>query len=1237
VTKNALENRLEKLERQLAQLESHSSNVLNQRLNHRTTVTSTIKVLQRKRNEVLSHIQYCETAAPRVLAQRQGPPFSDEPGKSLAGTGTNAIYGAISRELGNDISSPNTRVRISACVQGYGGYLFACESTYVTIYAGAASAPYSLDVPSAAGGDWLVYYREDSGRYLSEGYFSTSGTQWDSSLATSLSSGQDHAAINLTLLMGNTVSGTVSLPPGDLPSYIKDRDVFIDICDGGGTCAGGRVTIAKDATSAGYSFALIPEPGKTWKVKYHYEGNDYLGVGYYSESGTQWKESLATLLPSGQNHAAIDLILLAGNTVSGTVSLPAGDLPSFIKDRDVFISICDGEGTCAGGRVTIPKDATSTGYSFTVSPEPGKAWEVKYLYDGDDFLDVGYYSESGTQWKGSLATLLPSGLDHAAIDLTLLTGNTVSGTVSLPPGDVAPEWGIDLDLFLEPADCFEDCFFESSRITIEEGASSASYSIVVPKDLTGRFRIILGSFSYDQKYAWRSFYSTFGTQRAENLASELDFGRNHSGIDLTLLKNPSISGTISIPSGASAPESDLYFWVYAEAEQGGWNYYDASIPAGNRSTSYSLYVTPEVNGDYYLFYEVLSDGVYLEPGYYSSSGTQWDINLATALPSDHDHANINLTFLTGNTISGKVSLPAGATPPATGIWVGVTVEAVDGSYRNYGYVSIGSDGQPAAYSISVPADAHSACRVKYTLFSGGTYLYNGYFSHSGTQWRENQAAALSPNENHADIDLTLLTGNTVSGTVSLPTGDNAAEDIWLSVEAEAADGSYTSETTATIVEGASSASYEVAVPAAAEAEFTLHYRGSFYYNLPYLEKGYYSTSGTQWNGALATQLHPGQSNPEKNLTLLPKADNLHRVGGTVSGLEGSGLWLGFWSVNSGYAFLLVSANGSFAFEEQVANTDNYQVWVSSQPREPSQTCVIGNGTGTITGADITDIEVSCTVAPHTLGGTVIGLNGRGLVLQNSGGDDLPIDENGEYTFATQVLDGDAYAVTVLHQPTNLNQTCAVENGAGTIRSAEVANVNIICSTNRYSLGGTVAGLAGTGLVLTIGSQDVAIAGNGSFSFVDHIEDGTDYAVTVLNQPSRPNQTCVVGDGSGTVSGTDVTDIMVDCTTNTYTVGGSVVGLADDQSVTLANNGIDDVTITGENSFIFPAAIYDGTAYHVSIIQQPEDPENQCEVLRGSGILAGTDVDEVLVRCGYTFPWPLFIPVIIGSGELPQTR
>ena len=85
-------------------------------------------------------------------------------------------------------------------------------------------------------------------------------------------------------------------------------------------------------------------------------------------------------------------------------------------------------------------------------------------------------------------------------------------------------------------------------------------------------------------------------------------------------------------------------------------------------------------------------------------------------------------------------------------------------------------------------------------------------------------------------------------------------------------------------------------------------------------------------------------------------------------------------------------------------------------------------------------------ATYTVGGTVSGITGSGLVLRNNGGDDLPVSASGMFTFATTVANGAAYDVTVYTQPANPTQACVVTNASGTIGSSNVTNVAVACPT-----------------------------------------------------------------------------------------------------------------------------------------------------------------------------------------------
>ena len=161
---------------------------------------------------------------------------------------------------------------------------------------------------------------------------------------------------------------------------------------------------------------------------------------------------------------------------------------------------------------------------------------------------------------------------------------------------------------------------------------------------------------------------------------------------------------------------------------------------------------------------------------------------------------------------------------------------------------------------------------------------------------------------------------------------------------------------------------------------------------------------------------------------------------------------------------------------------------------------------------------------YTIGGAVSGLSGSGLVLEDNGGDNLSIKENGEFTFATPIVSGGTYHVTIAKQPSSPLQICLISNGSGSANS-NITNVQVTC-VGAYTIGGIVSGLTGTGLVLQDNSGDnLQINGNGVFNFATPIASGGTYDVTVLTQPS--NQTCAVSSASGTAN-ENITSVLVTC-------------------------------------------------------------------------------------------------------------
>jgi DNA-binding beta-propeller fold protein YncE len=191
---------------------------------------------------------------------------------------------------------------------------------------------------------------------------------------------------------------------------------------------------------------------------------------------------------------------------------------------------------------------------------------------------------------------------------------------------------------------------------------------------------------------------------------------------------------------------------------------------------------------------------------------------------------------------------------------------------------------------------------------------------------------------------------------------------------------------------------------------------------------------------------------------------------------------------------------------------------------------------TVWAVGLVALLVSCGEGPgynYTVGGTVSGLAGSGLVLQNNAGGDRSISADGVFSFATPVNTGAAYAVTVKTQPSVFPQTCTVSNGSGTINDAPVYNVVVSCVTPQRPVTVDPSGnfayaanvVKSTISVYTISSGELThlqtiVAGtnpysitvhpSGNFAYVANYSDNTISVYTISSGELTALQTIVAG-------------------------------------------------------------------------------------------------------------------------------
>lgn len=271
----------------------------------------------------------------------------------------------------------------------------------------------------------------------------------------------------------------------------------------------------------------------------------------------------------------------------------------------------------------------------------------------------------------------------------------------------------------------------------------------------------------------------------------------------------------------------------------------------------------------------------------------------------------------------------------------------------------------------------------------------------------------------------------------------------------------------------------------------------------------------------------------------------------------------------------------------------------------------GDNGGTAAGGRVT----------YTVSGVISNLTADGLILELNQGNALTLGAaTSAFEFPVGLSDGATYSVTIKQSPAS--ETCVIQQGAsGTISGSNIVGIAIICTAKEFTVGGTITNLLGTGLVIqdqTSGTSVDPKAGAGSYTLSSDYQTGQNYSIVVSQQPTNPTQTCSVNSASGQVSTSNVSNINVTCSTQSFAIGGAVSGLQG-SGLTLTD------TVSGQSygvpasglsstAFAFAQPVPSGSQYQVQVTQQPTSLNQTCTVASGSGQVGNGPVTGVAVTC-----------------------
>ena len=132
-----------------------------------------------------------------------------------------------------------------------------------------------------------------------------------------------------------------------------------------------------------------------------------------------------------------------------------------------------------------------------------------------------------------------------------------------------------------------------------------------------------------------------------------------------------------------------------------------------------------------------------------------------------------------------------------------------------------------------------------------------------------------------------------------------------------------------------------------------------------------------------------------------------------------------------------------------------------------------------------------------------------------------------------------------------------------------------------------------------------------------------FAMNLRSLFSRTASTCLLltlaacGGGGGNSSSA----------ASSFTIGGTLTGLAPGRQVTLNNNASDPLTLTADGTFTFPTAVAFNGSYAVTVATQPTD--QTCTVAGGSGAGVVAGISTVAVTCSTNW----VVTTLAGSGSI----
>lgn len=414
---------------------------------------------------------------------------------------------------------------------------------------------------------------------------------------------------------------------------------------------------------------------------------------YKATNQSVFRSAEAAIFAGSADHPSLELPIMLGKIISGSINIPGSQMApidgikvginAFTVNSPVTALSVDG---------FIEEGQPMDTYQIMIPDDFAETWEIGYRCEGfrnpngacEDFLTAGYFNSTATNTTAELrvnAEDLPGDLDSPGINMTLLSGFTITGILSIPS---PPTEAAGIQLTMSARDANNAANNATDSINIAMGAGSETFEITIPKEEDADWRI-----RYDceatvtpvecSKYIDVGYFdsSVSGSMTSTNImnATQLVGGESHSGINFSIISGFAISGKLMLSDGV-APAGGISFTVNAQITSGGSGNVlsQISIPEGQSETSFRLNVDTDASKMWRVGFDCLDvfTPVCLEiadVGYYDATTGQTveTPEGAASLAGGMDHPNIVLTVESSALQPDEICVPIRASNNAIAV------------------------------------------------------------------------------------------------------------------------------------------------------------------------------------------------------------------------------------------------------------------------------------------------------------------------------------------------------------------------------------------------------------------------------------------------------------------------------------------------------------------------------------------------------------------------------------------